>query len=273
MAERREVQEAAQDRRVFLLGCGIDALTLGETVGEVDNIVRARRPVQHCAINASKVVLMHKQPSLMAIVRSCALVNADGQSVVWASRFLGQTLPERVAGVDLFQALLRLAADRGYSVYFMGATREVLHATVARACREHPTLRVAGARDGYWTEGDHEVVQQVRDAEPAILFVAMPSPRKEYWLAEHLDRMRVPFAMGVGGSFDVYAGHVQRAPKWMQRAGLEWAFRFLQEPGRMWKRYLLGNLAFVALVLKYRSRRKPATDAAGASQWRGPHAS
>lgn len=253
MEAGQKLRGTVENRRLFLLGCGIDALKFDETVAEVDRIVRARRPVQHCAINAGKVVLMHKQPRLREIVRSCALVNADGQSVVWASRFLGRPLPERVAGVDLFEALLGLAAERGYSVYFLGATREVLDATVTRACREHPTLRVCGARDGYWAEGDGEVVAGIREAGSDILFVAMPSPRKEYWLAKHLDRLEVPFAMGVGGSFDVYAGRVRRAPSWMQRAGLEWAFRFYQEPGRMWKRYLLGNLEFLMLVLKYRS--------------------
>jgi len=253
-------------RRVSVVGCGIDALTFNETVAEVERLVAARRPVQHCVVNASKAVLMDRDPVLRDIVSSCALVNADGQSVVWASRFLGRPLPERVTGVDLFQALLGLAADRGYPVYFLGATREVLGATVARACREHPTLRVCGARDGYWAEGDGEVVAGIREAGPDILFVAMPSPRKEYWLAEHLERLDVPFAMGVGGSFDVYAGHVRRAPHWMQRSGLEWAFRFYQEPGRMWKRYLLGNLEFLLLVLKYRSARSPALEESGADQ-------
>ena len=256
--------EVSQDRRLFLLGCGVDSLSFDETVAEIDRMIRARRPVQHCSVNAAKVVMMHKQPRLMAIVRSCALVNADGQSVVWASRFLGRPLPERVAGIDLFQALLALAADRGYAVYFLGARQEVVDATVARACLERPTLRVCGAHDGYWAEGDGNVVEGVRKARPDILFVAVPSPRKEFWLAEHLDRLEVPFAMGVGGTFDVYAGHVRRAPSWMQRAGLEWAFRFYQEPGRMWRRYLLGNLEFLLLVLKYWSTRASSPEGSGA---------
>jgi len=263
---------SATSRRVSVVGCDIDALTFDETLAAIDRLVRARRPVQHCAVNAGKIVLMHKQPRLLAIVRSCALVNADGQSVVWASRFLGRPLPERVAGVDLFQALLGRAADRGHAVYFLGATREVLDATVARACREHPALMVCGARDGYWEEGDEDVVAQVREAEPDMLFVAMPSPRKEYWLAENLERLAVPFAMGVGGSFDVYAGHVRRAPGWMQRAGLEWAFRLYQEPGRMWKRYLLGNLEFLLLVLKYRSVRGSGSKTSGVDPSRGSDA-
>jgi N-acetylglucosaminyldiphosphoundecaprenol N-acetyl-beta-D-mannosaminyltransferase len=131
---------------------------------------------------------------------------------------------------------------------------------------------VCGAHDGYWGGSDEEVVAAIREVRPDILFVAMPSPRKEYWLAEHLQRLQVPFAMGVGGSFDVYAGHVRRAPPWMQRSGLEWAFRFLQEPRRMWKRYLLGNLEFLLIVLKYRCGCGTVLEASGMDRSSGPDA-
>lgn len=241
--------------RVPLMGVTIDALTLRQTIAEVDRIIAARRPVQHCSVNAGKVVLMHKEPRLLGIIRDCGLVNADGQAVVWASRVLGRPLPERVAGVDLFEALLAHAAAEGYSVFLLGATRQVVEATTARAGREHPELRVAGAHDGYWGDDDGEVVEAVRASGADMLFVAMPSPRKEYWLAERLDELGVTFAMGVGGSFDVYAGHVDRAPRWMQRLGLEWLFRFAQEPARMWRRYLIGNAEFLLLVARYRLGR------------------
>lgn len=239
-------------RRVSIVGCAIDALTFEETIVEVERLIQARSPTQHCVVNASKAVLMNKDPHLREIVSSCALVNADGQSVVWASRVLGRPLPERVAGIDLFQALLGVAAHRGYRVYFLGATSEVLGDVVARARREHASLHICGSRDGYWNvDDDNEVVAQVHMSRPDILFVGMPSPRKEYWLAENLKRLDVPFSMGVGGSFDVYAGKVKRAPAWMQGAGLEWAFRFWQEPARMWRRYLLGNVAFLRLLGRY----------------------
>jgi N-acetylglucosaminyldiphosphoundecaprenol N-acetyl-beta-D-mannosaminyltransferase len=241
--------------RVSLLGVTIDALTLRQTIAEVDRIIAVGRPLQQCSVNASKVVLMHKDPRLLGIIRACGLVNADGQAVVWASRVFGRPLPERVAGVDLFEALLAHAAARGYSVFLLGATRSVVQATAARAGREHPGLRVAGAHDGYWGEDDDEVVREVRASGADILFVAMPSPRKEYWLAERLDDLGVTFAMGVGGSFDVYAGQVDRAPRWMQRLGLEWLFRFAQEPARMWRRYLVGNAEFVLLVARYKLGR------------------
>jgi N-acetylglucosaminyldiphosphoundecaprenol N-acetyl-beta-D-mannosaminyltransferase len=237
------------------MGVTIDALTLRQTIAEVDGIIAAGEPVQHCSVNASKVVLMHKDPELLGIVRGCGLVSADGQAVVWAARVLGHPLPERVAGVDLFEALLAHAAAMGYSVFLLGATRQVVEAAAARARREHPGLTVVGAHDGFWGDDDSDVVRAVCESAADILFVAMPSPRKEYWLAERLGDLGVPFAMGVGGSFDVYAGQVDRAPRWMQRAGLEWLFRFAQEPARMWRRYLIGNAEFMLLVVKYRLGR------------------
>jgi N-acetylglucosaminyldiphosphoundecaprenol N-acetyl-beta-D-mannosaminyltransferase len=240
-------------RKVSVLGCDIDALTLPETVAEIDRLISARRPVQHCVINAAKAVMLERDERLREIVSSCALVNADGQSVVWASRVLGRPLPERVAGIDLFMALLQLAEDRGYGVYFLGATEEVVLEVVERARREHPRLCISGWHDGYLQSGDSDVVvAHVSEHHPQILFVGMPSPQKEYWLAENLERLGVPFSMGVGGSFDVYAGRAKRAPAWMQRHGLEWLFRFVQEPTRMWRRYLVGNVAFLNLVRKYR---------------------
>lgn len=184
-------------RRVSVVGCPIDALTFRETLTEVERLIAIRRPVQHCVVNASKAVLMNRDPVLSGIVSSCALVNADGQSIVWASRVLGRPLPERVAGIDLFEALLGLAARRGFGVYFLGATKEALVDAVARARREHPTLRICGWHDGYWDDADTDVlVAQVRGARPDILFVGIPSPRKEFWLAEHLEALGVPFSMG-----------------------------------------------------------------------------
>lgn len=264
------MSDDATRRRLFILGCGIDCLGFDETVTEIDRLVNAGRRTQHCSVNAAKIVLLNKDERLRAIINGCALVSADGQAVVWASRILGRPLPERVAGIDLFCALLHLAAARGYRVFFLGATRATVEATAARARREYPGLVVSGARDGYWGSDDGDVVAAIRVAAPHLLFVALPSPRKEYWLADRLDLLGVSFAMGVGGSFDVYAGLTRRAPLWMQRAGLEWAFRLAQEPSRMWRRYLLGNLEFLRLVLEYRLGRARLQAPPDARGERGP---
>lgn len=232
-----------------LFDVDVDALDTAATLDRVFALVDLPGPSQHVVLNAAKVVQMASDEHLRDIVRSCDLVNADGASIVWASRLLGRPVPERVAGIDLFAAIVERAAVSGHSVYFLGATDDVLDELLARFRRRFPTLRIAGARNGYWDD-DLEVVIAVRNAAPDFLFLAIPSPRKEYWLHEHLAELGVPFVMGVGGSFDVLAGKVRRAPVWVQRLGGEWLYRLCQEPRRMWRRYLVGNARFVALTAR-----------------------
>ena len=148
-----------------------------------------------------------------------------------------------------FHAIVGRAAQTGHRLYFLGATDEVLSEMIARLRKQHPTLVVAGQHNGYWSD-DQEVIAAVRKARPHFLFLAIPSPRKEYWLSQHLESLAVPFVMGVGGTFDVVAGKVRRAPRWVQRIGCEWMYRVAQEPRRMWKRYLQGNSAFIMLTAR-----------------------
>jgi N-acetylglucosaminyldiphosphoundecaprenol N-acetyl-beta-D-mannosaminyltransferase len=242
---------------VELFGVPVDALTLDESVERIVAWVEAGDPGQHVVVNAAKVVALTKDPALAEVIRNCDMVSPDGMSVVWASRLLGRRLPERVNGTDRMERLIAVAADTGRSVFFLGATPEVVEKTVEVFCSRHPTLKVAGYRDGYWSDDD-VVVKEIRCAGPDYLFVGIPSPRKEFWLSACLDDLGVPFAMGVGGSFDVMAGRYRRAPRWACAYGLEWLWRVWQEPRRMWKRYLFGNARFCALVARelVRSRRK-----------------
>jgi len=229
---------------------------MAQTLTRCEQLIAARGAAQHVAINAAKVVAMRGDPELRAIVEGCELISADGQAVVWASRLLGDPLPERVAGIDLMQELLALAEDRGYGVYFLGARAEVLERALAEVRVRHPKINIVGARDGYFSAHEAaEVADAVRASSADILFVAMPSPEKEYWLAQHGRRIGVPFMMGVGGSVDVLAGHTRRAPVLLQRLGLEWSYRLAQEPRRLLRRYLVTNVAFCALVLRQRLGR------------------
>ncbi len=234
--------------RVELFGVEVDALTMSRTIERIDELLDSGVPVQHVVINAAKVVAISENEQLRSVISNCPIVNADGTSVVWASKLLHRPLPERVAGIDLFQCLIAYAAERGRSVYFLGARDEVLDAMLERFRREYPALKVAGWRNGYWDD-DGEVVADVRAAAPDMVFLAIPSPRKEFWLADHLPDLGTRFAMGVGGSFDVVAGAIARAPVWVQRIGCEWVYRLAQEPRRMWKRYLVGNSKFVWLTV------------------------
>lgn len=229
----------------------IHAVDLDAARACVDDFVRERTPHYNIAINAAKVVAFQDDEALRHAIDEAHLVTVDGQAVVWAAHLLGRPLPERVAGIDLMQALLDHAARRDYSVYFLGAEPEIVRACVEKAQVLYPSLRVAGCRDGYFApEEEADVVAAVRDARPDILFLGFGTPAKEYFMHRHYRALGVPFVMGVGGSFDVFAGRVSRAPRWMQRAGLEWMFRLAQEPRRMWKRYLVGNTRFVYIIAR-----------------------
>jgi len=234
--------------RTEIFGVPLDLLTMDETVQRCAQLIEERRPVQHVVINASKVVMMQDVPGLREVVASCELVNADGASVVLAGRFLGIPVPERVAGIDLMERLLAEAESRGWPVYFLGAKEEVLTACLDKILNQHPRLVVAGSRNGYFDDSAL-VAEGIGESGARLLFVGITSPKKEFFLAEQLPNMGPVFAMGVGGSFDVMAGLVKRAPVWMQRAHLEWFYRLIQEPGRMWKRYLVGNLRFLGLTV------------------------
>lgn len=241
--------------RVELMNCRIDNLTMAETVDRVGRFISEGGPHQHVVVNVDKMVKANRDPELLKIINGCDLINADGMPVVWASRLLKRPLKERVAGIDLFRALVERAAREGWRLYFLGARREVVARVVEIFLREYPVLQVAGWRDGYWRpEEEPQVVEQIRDSRPDILFVAISSPRKEQFLGQYAREMGIPFAMGVGGSFDVVAGRVRRAPLWMQKIGLEWFFRFLQEPRRMFHRYFVEDPVF--LLLLWREWRK-----------------
>ncbi|MDY0086955.1 MAG: WecB/TagA/CpsF family glycosyltransferase [Coriobacteriia bacterium] len=240
-----------------IFGVPLDLLTMDETVDACVELAERQQAAQHVVLNAGKVIMMHDDRRLHSVVSGCDIVSADGQSIVWAGRVLGLDVPERVAGIDLMARLLAEAEQRGWPVYFLGARDEVLESCVTRLTAQHPRLVVAGQQNGYFDDG-WQVARTIKDSHAKLVFVGISSPKKEYFLAEHLRDMGPVFAMGVGGSFDVIAGVTRRAPAWMQRSGLEWFYRFAQEPRRMWRRYLVGNARFIGLVMREKVRGKPA---------------
>lgn len=247
---------SASTRRTSLLGAPVDALTLQECLVAVDGAVVGRRQLVHTAVNASKVVRIQRDAALADALWAADISTADGQPVVWAARVLGQPIPERVAGIDLMEHLLSLATQREYRVYLLGARPEVVEDAALVIRKRHPGILISGYRDGYFRpDEDEAVATAVAEAAPDLLFVALETPRKELFLAQQRDRLRVPFAMGVGGAFDVLAGRRRRAPRWAQRVGLEWLFRLVQDPRRLGSRYAASNVQFVALVLRELLRR------------------
>ncbi len=237
----------------MVLGVPVHKLTLDQVLDLTQRAVASRQRIRLGVVNAAKLVNMGTDPELDTDVRTSDLVLADGMSVVMASRFYGDPLPERVAGIDLMTEMFALGNSDSFSVYLLGAKEEIVNKVAERAVEEHPQLRIAGAQHGYFNADDEpNIVESINASRADALFVAMTSPKKERFMGAWATKLNVPIIHGVGGSFDVYAGKVKRAPLWMQKLGLEWLYRVLQEPGRMWKRYLSTNSAFIYRVVKDR---------------------
>jgi N-acetylglucosaminyldiphosphoundecaprenol N-acetyl-beta-D-mannosaminyltransferase len=240
--------------RINILNTTIDNLNMQETLQKVDNSISNGEQLHQVVVNAGKIVAMQSDLQLRRSVNECDLINADGQAVVWASKVLGKPLKERVAGIDLMIELVKLAHHNNYKIFFFGAKEAVVKEVVKKYSEEFSPKIIAGYRNGYFKKHEEQnIARQIADSGANILFVAISSPTKENFLFENKDLLKkVNFVMGVGGSFDVVSGKVKRAPLWMQETGLEWFYRFAQEPKRMWKRYLVGNSKFMFLVFKER---------------------
>jgi len=255
----REHPLLAERRREFL-GSPIHALTMPETLALANEAMARRRPLHHTVVNVSKLVNMKQNAELREDVAGADLINVDGAGVVWGARLCGVEVPERVAGVDIMTNLFALCARNGYRPYLLGAEKHVLQAVDLQLAKDHPELVVAGMQDGYFKpEDERAVVEAINASKADCLFVAMPTPRKERFLKQYRDVLTPSFVMGVGGSFDVYGGKVARAPLLVQKLGLEWLFRVVQEPRRLWRRYYETNTAYVGLLWReLRERRRSA---------------
>ena len=235
----------------------LDMLSLEEVVLEAERFIFSKKPHHIVVLNAAKMVYAQYDAELAHIIQTADLVGADGVPVVWFSKWMGVPLPGRVNGTDLMERLIARASQKGYTVYFLGATKGVLKQVVKEYRKTYPFLKIAGYRDGYFSkEEETDVVEEIKKATPDILFIGLPTPQKEKWVYRHKEALNVPVCHGVGGSFDLVAGVVHRAPRWMQRSGLEWLYRLCQEPRRMWRRYLVTNTLFLGYVIYEWIRRR-----------------
>jgi len=245
--------------RQLLFGLHVDALTMREAVARCAEAIRTRQPLVVGVLNAAKIVNLRRDRTLRESLLTCDLMLADGQSVVWASRILGRPLPERVTGIDLFEELLDLADREHRSIYLLGARPEVLAALRQRIADRWPGLSIAGSHHGYFRDSDAPAIAgRIAASGADMLFLGMASPKKEIFLGRFGAGLGVPVLHGVGGSFDILAGLTRRAPLAWQKLGLEWAYRLLQEPRRLWKRYFVTNTSFIALTLRELLRPSPA---------------
>lgn len=236
--------------KVSLLGVQIDILTMEESVDMVEGFIRSGRPHRILTLNPEFLYRAQSDPGLMELARRADLVTPDGIGIVWACRTAGYQVVERVTGIDLMLSLAGRAAAGNWRVYLLGAAPGAAEEAAARLCHNYPGLQVAGTHHGYFNMDEEaaKVAEIVREARPQLLFVALGAPKQEQWIDRYLEQTGASAALGVGGSFDVIAGRVKRAPVLSQRLHLEWLARLLREPSR-WRRQLVLP-KFAWLVLK-----------------------
>ena len=238
--------------RVNILGVDVDAVTMAEAVDVVRRAMDTRVGIMVATANAEMLMRATHDEELRRILNASALVVPDGAGTVWAARHLGHAMPERVAGYDLAQELLRCAPAEGRRVYFFGSAPGVAEKAKAKAEQLYPGIEIVGVRNGFYSPADNAaIIAEIRAARPDLLLVALGVPKQEKWIAAHLAELDVPVAIGVGGTLDVMAGVMKRAPHWMQKAKLEWLFRGLMQPKRAGR-----LLALPKFVLKVHASRK-----------------
>ena len=250
---RGQTPQSTQRARVGNLH--VDGLTLSQVMDRLEGFVASRRPHHVVTANMQFVTTARRLPDFASIVNSADLTVADGRPVMWLARLAGMPIPERVTGNDLLHGVAGLAARRGYSIFLLGGGDGIADAAAKKLAALYPGVRVVGTHHGYKIDaaGCHasaaeceDVARRIRNASPDFLFVGLGCPKQEFWTRRHINELGVPVSIGVGGAFDLLTGRLNRAPVWMQRAGLEWSYRLKQEPGRLWKRYILMDLPTAA---------------------------
>lgn len=234
---------------VDIFGIEVSSLRMDQLLDVCVKNIQSKKNMLLGVLNVAKAVNCQKNTKLRQSLEQADLIVADGLPLVWLSKLIGKPLPERVAGIDIMLELLQLASRKNYKVYLLGARKEIIEKVAQIFQDTYPGVCITGYRDGYFTEEEeYEVAKSIKEASTDILFVAMTSPKKENFLGKWREYINVSVCHGVGGSFDVVAGITKRAPLWMQKCGLEWLYRVIQEPRRMWKRYLVTNIQFFRLA-------------------------
>ncbi|WP_288311832.1 WecB/TagA/CpsF family glycosyltransferase [uncultured Selenomonas sp.] len=239
-------------KKVTILGVPVDAITMGEAVARIDGFIEKRTPVLVATANAEMLMRATHDGALRRILQGAAMVTPDGAGTVWAAHHLGHAMPERVAGYDMVQELMREAPAKHRRIFFFGSAPGVADKAKKKAEQLYPGIEIVGTRNGFFTAADEPaIIEEIKAAHPDILLVALGVPKQEKWLAKHLGELGVPVAIGVGGTFDVMAGVMKRAPRWMQRAKLEWLFRGMIQPKRAGR-----LLALPRFVLKVHAQKR-----------------
>ena len=235
---------------ITAFGVRINPLSISEFVEIIEGGIKKNVQIVQSGVNASSIVEIKQNHELLQAYNNCDLVNIDGMSLVWALRFFGYKVPSRVACPDLAEKVLKLAELNNFNVFMLGTGKEQLQSAVNNISSQYPNLKISGFRDGFFKKDEElGIVELINESKPNILFLGLPSPKKEFFVEKYKQQLKVNYILGVGGYFDILAGAIKRAPVWMQKIGLEWFYRFLQEPKRLFRRYFVGNMIFLRLVI------------------------
>jgi len=239
--------------QISILGLKIDNVSLEQLFDSIKKFINERKAKTLVFINPHIAIEAYKMQALKRYINSASLVVADGIGIVWASRFLGNPIQSKITGTDFMYLISNFCAVNGYSMYFFGAKPGVASEAAENLIKKYPKLKIAGIQHGF-IDDDSQIVSDINKNNPDILIVCLGVPKQELWIEENIHKLNVPVVFGNGAAFDFVAGCFKRAPVWMQKFGLEWLFRLLQEPMRLWRRYLIGNMYFILLIVKQKFR-------------------
>ena len=223
--------------RLEILGVGVDRVTSDEALERIGTFIAEGREKgtthQIVTANAEIIYQASKNDKMRTVINNAQMVTADGSGVVWASKQLGEPLTERVTGIDLVNSICAASAQYGWTLYILGSAPGVADTAAKNICEKYSGCNIIGTHHGYFdAQEEQNILAELRELKPDVLFVALGAPRQEYWIAEHIKALGIPVGMGIGGSMDVLSGNVKRAPEWMQKMSLEWLYRFLIQPTR-----------------------------------------
>ena len=247
------------NHKVKIAGVDIDSVTMEEAINRIEQLIYKKQSSYVVTPNVDHIVKLQKDEEFMTIYKGASLILADGQPLLWAANFLGTPLKAKVSGSDLFPQLCKRAALKGYKLFFLGGRTGAGERCAANLMKRYEKLKITGIYSPpFGFENDlaenEKIIGMINEAQPDILFVGLGAPKQEKWIYHNKERLQVPVSIGVGVTFEFMAGMVKRAPKWMQSSGLEWFWRLIMEPRKLWKRYLIDDLSFFSLMLKQKFR-------------------
>ncbi len=246
--------------KVNILGVNVDRLNLCDSISKMESAILEGEKIRIAVTPVNCILWARKDPSLNIIYNSADMVTADGVPLLWASKWLGKSIRGRVTGLDLLPEFSKVAAQKGYKFFFLGAGPGVAEKLSRVLKKKYPELKITGTYSppfskSFSDEENKKMIELVNKSDADVLWVSLTAPKQDFWIAEHFEKLNVHIAIGVGAAFDVVAGNIKRAPLWMQKAGMEWFFRLIHEPGRLAKRYLVEAPMFIPLVIKQKFKK------------------